>query len=69
MGSSSVFIAMEPVLDILFMLCLTYRVCGCMFGHSILKKYLHVLDIVIMSPVGAGKNMNRLSIHYMSVML
>ena len=40
-----------------------------MFGHGTLKKYLHVLDIVIMSHVGVGKNLNRLSIHYMSVML
>ena len=39
-----------------------------MFGHSSLKKYLRVLD-VIMSHVGVGKNLNRLSIHYMSVML
>jgi len=40
-----------------------------MFGHSTLKKYLHVLDIVIMSHGGVGKNLHCLSIHYMSVIL
>jgi hypothetical protein len=40
-----------------------------MFGHNTVRKHLHVMDFMVISHVGVGKNLSCLSIYYMSVML
>jgi hypothetical protein len=43
--------------------------CGHVFGHNNPRKHIHEMDFMVISHVGFGKNLNHLSIHYMSVML
>ena len=60
---------LEPVLGISFSGVQLRRVVSLMNGHNTLRKHLNVMDFVMISEVGVGKNLIRLSIYYMSVML